>query len=253
MEKWLSYEHKVYNYFLNLYQKDFHPNQFEIKHKIYIRGQFSNALREIDVFIMEKIIYSERRIAIECKYHKAKVDVKELEAFKSKLEDINILNGYFFSNSGFTKHAMDYAKSKNIILHNYPYGELYNFISDESPLDMICPGGINTFFGDNHHLVSYTNYYIAEFLTTKYYVYYGLCMECMNYIFYCTKCKRKTMVPYSPYENKTTLGRCRCNLNFQINNKYSVITEYDEINGCDIPVNGYVDPEILIYFNPTTE
>ena len=79
-----------------------------------VMGLQSRTLRQIDIFVTGSIVGKEMIGAIECKFFNKKVDVKHIDAFIGCLEDIGADFGIFITNIGFTKAAVERAKSKRI-------------------------------------------------------------------------------------------------------------------------------------------
>lgn len=88
--------------------------------------------REIDVFVQTKIQGGNIGIAFECKDYKKKVDVKVVEAFNSKCNDIHeIHKGIIVSSNGFTAGAQTKAQFYGIDLYqigDVPLKEIFNSV-----------------------------------------------------------------------------------------------------------------------------
>ena len=82
-----------------------HPN-------IIVQGKLSEVGREVDLKIVDPNDYD--FMAFECKDHKRPVDVPLVEAFATKLRDINAASGAMVSNSGYTKAALTMASKLGI-------------------------------------------------------------------------------------------------------------------------------------------
>lgn len=81
---------------------------------IRIVGKLSRVSREVDVQLVKATDYDQ--IIFECKDHKAKVDIELVEALGTKLKDLDAKKGAIVSNSGYTKGAVNMAKSLGIDL-----------------------------------------------------------------------------------------------------------------------------------------
>jgi hypothetical protein len=79
-------------------------------------GRNSLADRDIDVLIEGRFAMFDMRIAIESKNYKDPVGVEKVEAFCTKLEDVNVHTGVMVSAAGFTEAARNTAAAQNIQL-----------------------------------------------------------------------------------------------------------------------------------------
>lgn len=88
--------------------------------------------REIDVLVTIPTPSGKQEIAFECRDHKRKVGVFDIDSFISKYHDLPQINKLVVvSNSGFTKSAKLKAQSHNIELHllnNVPYQEILKIV-----------------------------------------------------------------------------------------------------------------------------
>ena len=85
-------------------------------------------LREIDVLVTLPTSSGKQEIAFECRDHKRKVGVFDIDSFISKYHDLPQIDKIVVvSNSGFTKSAKLKAQCHNIELHplnDVPYAEI---------------------------------------------------------------------------------------------------------------------------------
>jgi hypothetical protein len=58
-----------------------------------VTGVRSGVTRQIDVWVTGEVAGHEIKLAIECKLHKAKVDIKTVDAFVGFLEDVGADKG----------------------------------------------------------------------------------------------------------------------------------------------------------------
>ena len=85
-----------------------------IQSGVYIEGKLTKLKREVDVQLVKPDEYE--ILMLECKDHQAKIDIKEVEAWTTKLQDLGSKKGAIVSNSGFTKGALQAAKAHKIDL-----------------------------------------------------------------------------------------------------------------------------------------
>ena len=80
--------------------------------KNYMAGDYkTNKKRQVDIAIFFDSYEGEKFIAVECKNHKAPIDVQDVESFISKLNSICASKGIMISTSGFTEGARKLACS----------------------------------------------------------------------------------------------------------------------------------------------
>jgi hypothetical protein len=84
-----------------------------VDHNIKLKG-VSGLEHQIDVYWEYRIAGVTHRVALECKLHKARVDVGVVRDFWGVLDDIPGLRGVIISPIGFTSGAKTYATSKGI-------------------------------------------------------------------------------------------------------------------------------------------
>jgi hypothetical protein len=76
----------------------------------------SGVARQIDVWVTGSVAGYEINLAIECKFHKAKVDINLVDSFIGMLQDIGVDKGVFVTSKGFTAGAAGRAKAAGIVL-----------------------------------------------------------------------------------------------------------------------------------------
>ena len=81
-----------------------------------IEGKTTRQKRQIDVSLRFHHGYYQYLVIIECKDLKGKVPIKEIEAFRTKMEDVRAHKGIMVSSKGFQKGAIEAAKGFNIDL-----------------------------------------------------------------------------------------------------------------------------------------
>ena len=108
----------------------------------------SGVPRQIDVWVTGSVAGCEIRIAIECKFHKHKVDINLIDSFIGMLQDVGAHKGVFITTTGFTAGAEGRAKAADISLKimtlesalETDWGE---FLRDGCQTLMGCWGSIN--------------------------------------------------------------------------------------------------------------
>lgn len=88
----------------------------KVKFNDHIIGKRTRRKRQIDVSLRFRHGYYEYLAIIECKDFKTKVPVKEVEAFRTKIEDVGAQKGIMVSPKGFQKGATKAAETFNIDL-----------------------------------------------------------------------------------------------------------------------------------------
>jgi hypothetical protein len=88
---------------------------FEVEPRVKLRDKY-DVEHEIDVLARRTEALGTIRIAVECKYVKSSIDIKEVRNFHDKLMALNITKGLFISTAGFTTEAAAHAKSLGIEL-----------------------------------------------------------------------------------------------------------------------------------------
>ena len=76
----------------------------------------SGVARQVDVWVTGAVAGCEIRVAIECKFHKSKVDINLIDSFIGMLQDIGAHKGVFITTTGFTSGAEARAKAADISL-----------------------------------------------------------------------------------------------------------------------------------------
>lgn len=84
---WREYEVYITKHF----QKQF-PDA-KIEHDVKKKGLISKVTRQIDILIRGVIAGFNLEIVVDCKYFNKNVDVKDVEAFLSYLQDLKVSKG----------------------------------------------------------------------------------------------------------------------------------------------------------------
>jgi hypothetical protein len=90
---------------------------FDVEPRVRLRDRF-DVSHEIDVLASKKEAFGTIRVAVECKYVKTPMDIKEIRNFHDKLSALGITKGIFVSTGGFTADAESHASALGIELWN---------------------------------------------------------------------------------------------------------------------------------------
>lgn len=118
MSKWKEFEQLVYQLQQQL------SGDAEVIFDTKLSGEDSKTKRQIDILVKRSVGQYPILIVMECKDYKRPVDVKEIEAFASKLKDIKANKGALVSGKGFTQAALEIAKRYGI--------DMFRFIDTKS-------------------------------------------------------------------------------------------------------------------------
>jgi restriction endonuclease Mrr len=88
---------------------------FDVEARAKMRDRY-DVYHEIDVLSSKKEDFGTIQVAVECKYVKTPIDIKEVRNFHDKLESLGITKGIFVSTGGFTTDAESHANSLGIEL-----------------------------------------------------------------------------------------------------------------------------------------
>ena len=111
MPKWKDYEELA-----TRIQKIL-ASQAKVTHNEVIEGIHSKSPRQIDIAIRQNVGQFNLFIAIDCKDHKDRIDVKEVEQFMELIKDVGANKGAIISASDFTSGAKNRAKAASIELY----------------------------------------------------------------------------------------------------------------------------------------
>lgn len=87
-----------------------------VKHNVMLDGIDSEAKRQIDVLVEQRIGQYNMRIIIDCKDYASPIDVKGIEEFQGLIQDVRAQKGAMVCPRGFTKSAKKRAKKLQIDL-----------------------------------------------------------------------------------------------------------------------------------------
>lgn len=100
----------------------------------YIRGRISDRKRQIDVLVDARHdTDNSRRLIIDAKHRKRKVDVKDVESFRGLMEDVDATHGYLVCPNGYTKAAERRAQMK-VSIRLVPLNRLEGFDPSSWPM-----------------------------------------------------------------------------------------------------------------------
>ena len=92
-----------------------------------IRGRISGRSRQIDVLIEARHEPdASRRVVVDAKNHKRKVDVPDVEAFLGLMADVGATHGYLVCSTGYTKAAEKRAQMA-VMIALVPVGAIPDF------------------------------------------------------------------------------------------------------------------------------
>src|SRR5712664_2411946 len=82
------------------------PTEYTVTLNARVRGQVSRRMRQLDALIdLRHDTDNSRRLIVDAKKRRRKIDVIQVEAFKGLMEDVGATHGYLVSPSGHTKAA----------------------------------------------------------------------------------------------------------------------------------------------------
>lgn len=107
---WLKYQREVHSQLVELYPES------HIRHDVRLPGNLSNAQRQVDVLVEERLAGQRLVTAVDAKHHGRPIDVKEVESFLGLLRDVGVDRGLMVSAKGYTAAAMTRAWSDDVDL-----------------------------------------------------------------------------------------------------------------------------------------
>lgn len=112
--KWKKFEMQAAKAIIKLLEADgFIPDHVDFDARIF--GRVTKSIRQVDLWLER----SDPRhfIAVECKEYKSTwVSVEKIEAFRTKMADIEADKGYFITNRGYQQSAQKTAEHYGIVL-----------------------------------------------------------------------------------------------------------------------------------------
>lgn len=184
-----------------LLSKIFHDNFSSINNTIFpntsIIGKYSEHSRQIDILVDT----NEKKIVIECKHHKRPLDLKNVEAFFSMYDDLNIDNAIIISSSGFTKSVkkrveqfegkikLEHLNWEKAYENSFEY-QSYGIITD------ICEHCYESFISGTEvpGLLLWNGGYVLEKNGISFIYAFAKCLKCNGITIYCDSCGVTTLV-----------------------------------------------------------
>src|SRR6218665_790719 len=180
-----------------------------------IMGSISGRQRQIDVLIDARHdTDNSRRIIVDAKQRTRKIDVKEVEAFRGMMEDVEATHGYLVCTSGHTKAAERRAQTA-VSICLVPLDHLENFDPSTWPR-CLRPGCKNgRVFWDGYPEISLGLVKLGEdghqSPVRKAFVHnVGKCDRCGKFHVLCATCDQ---ILYVPEDDESDVGhQCACRL-----------------------------------------
>ncbi len=177
-----------------------------------IRGIISGRSRQIDVLIDARHdTDNTRRIIVDAKRRKRKIDVSDVEAFRGVMEDVGATHGYLVSPAGFTKAAERRAQEA-VSIRILPLDRLDNFDPSTWPrcTNPRCSRGRVFWDGYPEIELSLRSISGKEQMQVPFVHYVGKCDRCGRFHIKCLTCGDL----FSPLEGEDDdYGhQCRCKL-----------------------------------------
>jgi hypothetical protein len=117
MKNWQRYERAMFNELYYIYR----PPRFMVKPDARdIVGLLSQETRQIDVAVFEQGDMERPFLAVECKHHKRRLNIKDVEAFVGMRDDIGAKNAMLVCPVGFSRGASIRAERASIVTHKLP-------------------------------------------------------------------------------------------------------------------------------------
>jgi len=179
-----------------------------------VTGKISGILRQIDVLIDARHdTGNTRRLIVDAKHRRRKVDVKDVEEFLGLVEDVGATHGYLVTSSGFTKAAEKRAQMA-VSIRIVPVDRLENFDPSTWPKCKNAKCSRGRIFWDGYPEMSLkvfpVNSSVEPRLHTVAYVHYvGKCDRCGFFHVWCTTCDDTLLVPHDDDEDHGHQCRCR--------------------------------------------
>jgi hypothetical protein len=222
---------------------------FEIKKKYKVIKNYkvydslAKRKRQLDVALIKKKHGREILTAIECKDHKEKIDVQEVESFISKLVGIGANQGIMISTSGYTESALNRGNgSPGITMELLNQQELIEYMSHDynyfngSCIECLRKKTIWTGKQENGHVDYYS---FANVITNKgkyLKIYNGRCDNCNLIQYLNRKCGAITPVLYldsslNYYSEKEEITCAdNCGLTYCVDQDLQVTYKFKEKN-----------------------
>lgn len=181
---------------------------------VRVRGKVSGTIRQLDVVIENRHDRDDlRRIVVDAKARRRKIDVKDVESFLGLMHDVEATHGYLVCPAGYTKAAEHRAQS-GISLRLIPLDRIGDFDPSKWPRCLKGRCTIGRVFWDGYpelSLALHPSSPIHRSLASVSYVHYvGKCDRCASFHVRCLTCGEIMMVAE---DNPVDIGhQCRCRL-----------------------------------------
>lgn len=112
---------------------------FSVQSPAFLPDKVTGQRREVDILLSYGSGNAVTRVALECKEHARKIDVKEVEAFTSKVADLDVDQMVMVSSSGYTAPAVLKAAHRGLIVQTIEQSTRYDWTHTAGVLaDWIC-------------------------------------------------------------------------------------------------------------------
>ena len=180
-----------------------------------VTGQISGTSRQIDVLIDARHdTDNSRRVIVDAKLRKRKIDVTDVEAFQGLMADVKATHGYLVASSGYTETALRRAQMA-VSLRIVPADRLENFDPTTWPIckNPRCTKG--RIFWDGYPEISMKVRHVGVLevprpLFKSFVHYVGKCDRCSLFHVWCATCGDTMLVPENDEEDCG--HQCRCQL-----------------------------------------
>ena len=180
-----------------------------------VRGLITGISRQIDVLIDPRHIReNHRRIAVDAKKKRRKVDVKDVEEFRGLMEDIGATHGYLVCPSGYTKAAERRAQ-ESVFIRVLSLDRLDGFDPSVWPHCRSGKCAEGRVFWDGYPLVTMQMCKLSgvdqgEPHAREFLHYVGKCDRCGGFHVWCRTCNE---ILFLPEDDEEDLGQqCGCRL-----------------------------------------
>jgi hypothetical protein len=181
----------------------------------HVVGKISGRSRQIDVLIDARHdTDNTRRIIVDAKNRKRKIDVRDVEAFRGLMEDVSATHGYLISPAGHTKAAEKRAQQA-VSIRIVPLDRIENFDPSTWPECKNSRCGHGRIFWDGYPELSLTLHPLHDsgerMPVKKLFVHYvGKCDRCGRFHVKCVTCDDVLSVPE---DDEQDFGhQCNCKL-----------------------------------------
>lgn len=176
----------------------------------YVRGKISGRKRQIDVLVDARHdTDNSRRIIIDAKHRKRKVDVKDVESFRGLMEDVGATHGYLVCPKGYTSAAQRRAQKK-VSMRLVPLNQLDGFDPNSWPLCQAPQCGAGRVFWDGYPGISVKLQPLAGDPKLATFVHcVGKCDRCGRFHVHCLTCGDVLSIPENDPDDVGHQCSCR--------------------------------------------